>query len=93
VQRVRSATLTIVQADGSVLPPTTPVEVVGVARAFVAGNRGEVSVELPALTGNRVIARPEGGPVCTLTVDLPESDLKAAVVGLFLGPLTCTQSR
>jgi outer membrane usher protein len=93
VHRVRSATLTIVQADGSLLPPTTPVEVVGVARAFVAGNRGEVSVELPGLKGNRVIARPEGGPACTLTVDLPELDANAPVVGLFLGPLECAKNR
>ncbi|WP_372825499.1 fimbria/pilus outer membrane usher protein [Polaromonas sp.] len=92
VQRVRSATLTIVQADGSLLPPTTPVEVVGVTRAFVAGNRGEVSVELPGLKGNRVIARPERGPVCTVTVDLPGSDVDAPVVGLFLGPLLCKKS-
>ncbi|MEO6018376.1 MAG: fimbria/pilus outer membrane usher protein, partial [Polaromonas sp.] len=93
VQRVRSATLKIVQADGSALPPTTPVEVAGVARAFVVGNRGEVSVELPGLKDNRVIARPEGGPVCTLTIDVPESAASEPVVGLFLGPLTCAQSR
>lgn len=85
VRKVRSATLTIMQADGTPLPPWTPVEVVGIADAFVSGKRGEVSVDLPNLKGNRVIARPVGGPVCELSVDLPE----AAPTAPFLAPLKC----
>ena len=41
------------------------------------------------IKGNRVIARPEGGPACELSVDLPDS---GSTVPL-LGPLTCAQSR
>jgi outer membrane usher protein len=77
VRTVHGATLTILQSDGNPLPPWTPVEVIGTAEAFVSGNRGEVSVNLPALKGNRVIARPVGGPVCELTVDLPSIYRKA----------------
>lgn len=89
VRRVRSATLTIVQADGTLLPPWTPVEVVGMENAFVSGKRGEVFVELPDPKGNRVIARPEGGPACELLVDQPD---EASIVP-FLGPLRCAASR
>jgi len=85
VRRVRTATLRIVQADGSPLPAWTPVEVVGAQEAFTAGLRGEVSVELPALKGNRIIARPEGGPACVVIVDQPE----AGVTAPFIGPLQC----
>jgi outer membrane usher protein len=89
VRRVRSATLTIVQADGTLLPPWTPVEVAGMENAFVSGNRGEVFVELPDPKGNRVIARPEGGAVCELSVDQPDAGSTVP----FLGPLQCAQSR
>jgi outer membrane usher protein len=89
LRRVRSATLTVVQADGTLLPPWTPVEVAGMDNAFVSGNRGEVFVELPDPKGNRVIARPEGGAVCELSVDQPDAD--SAVP--FLGPLQCAARR
>jgi outer membrane usher protein len=71
VRRIRSATLTIVQADGEPLPPWTTVEIVGSEQTFVSGKRGEVFVDLPAAQGNRVIARPDNGPVCEFVVDLP----------------------
>jgi outer membrane usher protein len=89
VRIVHSATLKIVQADGQPLPAWTPIEVVGTKDVFVSGNRGEVSVNLPNAIGNRVIARPKGGPACELTVDLPDSP--SAIP--FLGPLTCAVSR
>lgn len=89
VRKVRSATLTIIQSDGNPLPTWTPVEVVGIERSFVSGKRGEVFVDLPKANGNRVIARPPGGPVCELTVDVPDP----ASTMPFLGPLTCTKSR
>jgi len=89
VRKVLSATLRIVLPDGKVLPALTPVEVVGMDQAFVAGRRGEVAVELPRRTGNRVIAHLEGGATCTLTVDLPAND--GAVP--FLGPLKCESAR
>jgi outer membrane usher protein len=88
VRFVRHATLKIVLADGQPLPAWTPVEVVGSQEAFVSGNRGEVSVNLPKAIGNRVIARPAGGPACELTVDLPDSPTSIP----FLGPLTCATS-
>jgi outer membrane usher protein len=89
VRRMRSAILTIVQADGTLLPPWTAVEVTGMENAFVSGNRGEVFVELPEPKGNRVTARPEGGPACVLLVDQPDP---ASTVP-FLGPLRCAASR
>jgi outer membrane usher protein len=75
-------TLVIVDADGRPLPAWTPVEVQGTARGFVIGMRGEVSVELPQRTGNRLIARPIGQPACALRVDLDDDqanspDMKA----------------
>lgn len=51
--RVRSAILKIVQADGSLLPPMTPVQVAGVAGAFVAGNVAMFRSSYPA---SKVIA-------------------------------------
>jgi outer membrane usher protein len=89
VRKMRSAILTIVQADGTLLPPWTPVEVAGMENAFVSGNRGEVFVELPDPKSNRVTARPEGGPACELLVDQP--DVASTVP--FLGPLRCAASR
>ena len=85
VRKVRSATLLIVRADGKPLPAWTPVEVLGMERSFVSGNRGEVSVELQNMKGNRVIARPSGEPACELSVDVPDS----LSIMPFLGPLTC----
>ncbi|MFZ6849200.1 fimbria/pilus outer membrane usher protein [Undibacterium sp. RuRC25W] len=89
VRRVRSATLVIIQADGQPLPPWTPVDVVGMEHPFVSGNRGEVFVELPSLKENHVIARPPGGPICELSVDMPDSG--AAIPRL--APLQCAKSR
>lgn len=89
VRKVLNATLRIVLADGKPLPALTPVEVIGMDRRFVAGNRGEVAVELPRRKGNRVIARPEGGAVCELTVDMTE----AATTVPILGPLVCANTR
>ena len=82
VTRAIGVTLVIVDEAGQWLPAWTPVEVSGMARSFVIGMRGEVSVELPRATGNRLIARPQGGPACALRVDLdddqtPLPDLKA----------------
>ena len=89
VHTVRSATLTILRTNGTPLPPWTKVEVVGTEGVFVTGNRGEVSVSLPNLKGNRVIARLADGPACELTVDLPEP----VPIAPFIGPLTCDKSR
>ena len=89
VLKTRSAILRIVQTDGNPLPPWTPVEVAGMERAFVSGNRGEVFVDLPNLKGNRVTAHPAGSPACELSVDLPDSVSTVP----FLGPLTCVISR
>lgn len=89
VRRVRSATLTIVQADGTPLPAWTPVEVVGIEGAFVSGLRGEVFVDLPNATGNHVIARPPDGPACELVVDLPAT----ASAAPFLPTQTCRAAR
>ena len=85
VRRVHSATLSIVQADGTLLPAWTPVEVAGVETPYISGNRGEVFVDLPLVKANRVVARPEGGPVCTLSVDQPDAGQDSP----FLGPLQC----
>lgn len=89
IHKVRSATLTMVRADGTLLPPWTPVDVVGMDRAFVSGNRGEVFLELPHLKANRVIAHPANGPACEMIVDLPDAD---AIVP-YLGSLTCAEGR
>jgi len=71
IRRLRSVTLQIVQADGTPLPPWTPVRVHGMDKTYVVGLRGEVSLELPADRGNRLTANPVGAPVCQLLVDLP----------------------
>jgi outer membrane usher protein len=85
LQKVRSAILAIVQADGTPLPPWTPVNVVGMPGVYVTGNRGEVFVDLPYSVANRVIARPLNSPACELKVDQPA----AGLIAPFLGPLTC----
>lgn len=89
VHRVHSATLTVLQADGTPLPAWTPVEVVGIEGSFVSGLRGEVFVDLPNAKGNHVIARPPDGPACELVVDLPVTESAAP----FLAPQTCAPAR
>lgn len=88
IRRTLAVTLTIKLPDGQMLPPQTPVEVMGVSGEFVSGNRGEVFVELPQRRGNRVIARPVGSPSCDLNVDLPNTDLTVP----YLEPMTCQKS-
>jgi outer membrane usher protein len=85
IRRTRGVTLTIKLANGELLPPQTPVEVMGVAGEFVSGLRGEVFVDLPQPKGNRVTARPVGSPACELMVDMPDTQLTAP----FLEPMTC----
>lgn len=85
IKKTRNVTLTIKMANGQLLPPQTPVEVVGSEGEFVSGLRGEVFVELPQPKSNRVIARPIGSPPCELVVDLPEDDSTP----LFLDLMTC----
>lgn len=86
VRTLRSAILLIVQADGTVLPPWSPVEVAGMEVSYVAGKRGEVFVELPDATANTIIARPAGAPACMLKVDQPAVGSTVP----FIGPVTCT---
>ena len=86
IRKTHAVTLTIRLTDGQLLPPQTPVEVVGATGEFVSGNRGEVFVDLPETKGNRVIVRPAGRPACELLVDLPDTKLTAP----YLEPMTCT---
>lgn len=88
LSRMHSAILAIVQEDGTPLPPWTVVEVIGIARTYVTGNRGEVFVDLPNAIGNRIIARPLTGPQCELKVDQPAAGSTAPL----LGPLPCVRS-
>ena len=85
IRKIRAVTLTIRLADDQLLPPQTPVEVVGATWEFMSGNRGEVFVDLPRPKGNRTIVRPAGSPACELLVDLPDTKLTAP----YLEPMTC----
>lgn len=83
--QVRSVTLTVLLPDGTALPPWTPVEVMGVAKVFVTGLRGEVFVELPQRSGNRVRAGLPEGLGCEFTADVPATAANLS----FLEPMTC----
>jgi outer membrane usher protein len=65
VHPVIGMTLTVEQADGSLLPPWTAVQVQGLAQSFVVGRRGEVYVEFPQAGNFRLSAAPAGRNACS----------------------------
>jgi outer membrane usher protein len=68
VHPVIGMTLVVRQADGTLLPPWTSVELTGNPRSFVTGRRGEVYVEFPQVGTYRLTASPQGGKDCSLVV-------------------------
>jgi outer membrane usher protein len=68
VHPVIGMTLVVRQADGTLLPPWTSVELAGIPQRFVTGRRGEVYVEFPQTGTYRLTASPAGGTVCSLEV-------------------------
>jgi outer membrane usher protein len=85
MRRVRNARLIITTTDGQPLPAWTDIAVEGVAKHFVTGMRGEVSLELAGQRTNRVVARMPSGDRCELLVDMPPGDHIDPVIG----PLPC----
>jgi outer membrane usher protein len=68
VHPVIGMTLVVSQADGTLLPPWTSVELAGASQSFVTGRRGEVYVEFPHVGTYRLTASPAGGKDCSLVV-------------------------
>ena len=83
--QARTVTLTVRLPDGTALPPWTPVKVIGAAKVFVTGLRGEVSVELPQRGSNRVRADLVEAPPCEFMADVPATAANLS----FLEPMTC----
>ena len=83
--RVRTLNLQLRDRSGAFLPAWTQIVVDGNAQAFVVGQRGEASVDLPRVNSHQVSAYPPNQAPCTW---LLTQNHAIAAMG-FLLPLRC----